>query len=180
MAEEIKAKIIIEMMGRPAEHLEQALKDLLKKLGEEKGVKIADKKVHKPKIVDQKDKEGKPIKFEKGREVFSSFAEVELDLKDLFDLIRLIFSYMPSHIEIIRPSELRMPNFDLAAILTEITKKLHQYDAIAKNAIMQNQTLVGKIMQLEQQLGIGTGAMPDVPVKEKKKPAKKKKGKKKK
>ena len=151
--EEPKANIVIEMMGRPKAHLSKTMRDFVKRLSSEEGVEIIGEKIHNPKKIEQKDKEGKVIKFEKGQELYSNFAELEIQTNTLFKLISIVFTYMPSHIEIIEPRDFKIENFDLSAILNEITKKLHQYDAIAKNSIMQNRLLAKKLMILQQELG---------------------------
>ncbi len=154
MSEEkkISATIILEMMGRPKEHLKETMKNFLGKIDAEKGVKVENKKIHEPKLVEQKDKEGKIIQMPAGKEIYSTFAELDLAIEHIFDLIRVVFVYMPSHVEVTRPSEFKMPNFDIASVLNEITKKLHQYDAIAKNALMQNQILANKLASVQQQI----------------------------
>jgi len=174
--EEMQVTIIIEMMGRPLDHLKDTMKELLKRLDSEQGVKVLDKKVHKPKILKQKDKEGKPIKFEKGKEMYTSFSEINLEVEHIMHLVRIVFAYMPAHIEITSPAEMRLPNFDVSTILSEVTKKLHGYDAIAKNAIMQNNMLVARMREMQAQMQ----AAPKQEIKAKKKPAAKKKSKKKK
>ena len=177
MAEEIKANIVVEMMGRPQEHLKEVMKDLVKKLDSEKGISVNNKKIHKPKVVEQKDKEGKIIEMPEGQELYSTFSEIEIGAVEMFDLIRIIFNYMPSHVEIQSPSEFKIGNFDFASILTEITNKMHQYDAIAKNAIMQNKLLVSKLQQMQGMMQ-GQGAAPQaMPQAQEEKPKKKSKGK---
>ena len=173
--EKIRAGIVIEMMGRPAEHIKEVIGQLMDKLGSEKGIEIDKKKVHDPKLVEQKDKEGKIIKFPEGRELYSTFAEIDLTADTVIDLVRIVFGYMPSHVEIISPEELRIENLDVSAILTEITQKLHQYDAIAKNAMMQNQMLVNKFRQMQAQGLILQEGQQQQQTGEKKKGGKKKK-----
>jgi len=177
MSDEIRAAIVIEMMGRPASHLADAMKELLKRISSEEGVKIESKKTHKPKILEQKDKEGNVIKVEGGKEMYSSFAEITLEVKHLMHLIRIVFVYMPAHIEILSPPDMSLQNFDISTILNEITKKMHGYDAIAKNAIMQNNMLVAKIRQMQaymQEMQKG-GTKKAVKKSSKKKSSKKKK-----
>ena len=148
--QEVKAQIVIEMMGRPAEHVSEAMKNFIKKLGEEEKVKVIEKKVHAPKIVEQKDQEGKAIKIQDGKEIYSTFSEIVINTESIMDLIRIVFTYMPSHVEILHPSESKLKSFDLSAVLSEITKKMHQYDAIAKNALLQNQALANKLAMYER------------------------------
>ena len=42
----IEASFIIEMMGKPKNHLEETLKRLVEKISTEKGVEIVDKTLH--------------------------------------------------------------------------------------------------------------------------------------
>jgi len=175
--EEIRASLVIEMMGRPVEHLKETMKELLKKLSEEQGVEIENQKIHKPKVVEQKDKDGNVIKFPEGQELYSNFADVDIKANSLLSLVGVVFAYKPSHIEIISPMSLKTENFDMSTILNEITKRLHQYDAIAKNAIMQNKLLAAKIMEI-QNAG-GAVQMQEGSKKAKKKSSKKKSSKKK-
>jgi hypothetical protein len=79
--------------------------------------------------------------FEKGKEMFSIFSEVELEAEHLINLISLCFKYLPSHVEIIEPQKIHFDNFDISSVLNEIVTKMHNYDAIAKSAIMNNQIL---------------------------------------
>ena len=148
MSQEIKANIVIEMMGRPKDHIVSVMDQFLERMNSEKGVSIVNKKVHDPKIVEQKNNEGKIIEFPKGKELFSTFSELELGFETVLDLVRVVFVYMPSHVEIISPRKIELENFDLGTVLTEITRKLHQYDAIAKNAMMQNQMLAKKLQEM--------------------------------
>mgnify|MGYP001615035052 CR=1 FL=1 len=121
MAEEkINALVIIEMLGRPADYIKQTMERLIKEqLSKERGIEILSKKISEPKKIEN-------------QELFSLFAELELNLESMNELILIIFKYMPSHIEIITPENLRMKNEDLNVISNEIIKRLHQYDEIAK------------------------------------------------
>ena len=42
----IRSTIILEIIGKPAEHLIKTLEDIIKRIGEEKGVKVVDKKLN--------------------------------------------------------------------------------------------------------------------------------------
>ena len=60
----LHVSLIIEILGRPAEHVKESLNMLVVKLGSEKGVKIIDKKYHEPAPV------------ENSKDLFTTFAEV--------------------------------------------------------------------------------------------------------
>jgi hypothetical protein len=143
----IKALIVIEMLGRPVEHLTEVMNKFIDKIKEEKGVSIANKNIHKPKIV-EKDKENE--KQTATGELFTMFSEIELETEHIMDLIRVIFKYMPSHVEIISPEDFSMSNTDFNSILNEIIAMLHNYDSVAKGAIMKNQVLENQLNILLQ------------------------------
>ena len=73
---------------------------------------------------------------------------MDLEVKDIFGLMNLCFKYMPSHIEVIEPISMDLSNLDFATLMNEILVKLHNYDAITKSAVMQNQMLVNKIQEI--------------------------------
>ena len=141
---EIKAFLIFEMLGRPAEHLKKTLIEFTEKLDKELGIKIINKKINEPKkIEDAKE------------ELYTSFAETEIEFKDINSLLRIVFVYMPSHVEITNPEEIRIKNFDLTSLMSELARKLHQYDEIAKGLMIERSILQ---RQLEQQ-----GIKPAIP-----------------
>ena len=130
MLEKIKAILILEILGRPADFVKQTLLEMIDKLGKEKEVKIISKTIAEPKTIE----EG----------VFSSFAEVEIETT-MQTLMMLIFAYMPSHIDIITPEELRIKNSDLNMFFNELIRKLHQYDEVAKAMIIERETFVRRL-----------------------------------
>lgn len=138
------------MMGRPAEHLEKAAEELIETLGKEKGIKITSKVLHELKTVENKDINGKIIEMPEEQKLLSTFAEVELRADDLMSLVNICFKYMPSHIEIVEPENFVINNFEVNSLLNEIAAKMHNYDAIAKSAIMQNQILARKFQELQK------------------------------
>jgi len=148
--EKIKATLIFEILGRPKEHIIEALGQLINTIGSEKNIVVSNKTIHPAKLFENKDKEGKVVHVEEGKELYSTFAEVELEAKTLMILIGICFKYMPAHIEIIEPDEFVMNNFDVNLLLNEIAAKIHQYDALAKTALMQNQILAQKFQEMQQ------------------------------
>ncbi len=124
MAEKLTAILIIEVLGKPAEYIKKALEDILEKLKKEKDVNVTHSEVKEPK------------ELESG--VFTTFAEIELETS-LQMLMNILFAYMPSHIEVIEPEKLSLINSDLNSFLNEITRKLHQYDELAKAMLMEKE-----------------------------------------
>jgi len=133
---EIKTILIFEMIGRPPEHLTDTLSKFIDKLSKEKGVKLINKKLNEPKKIE-----------EAQREIYSTFAEVEMDFDSVSDLMRAVFAYMPSHIEITYPTEISLKNFEMNDLTSELARRLHQYDELAKRLIIENQILERKLQE---------------------------------
>lgn len=133
----ITAMLMIEVLGRPKEHLIETLNDLIKKIGEEKGVEVTDSKIKEPTLAkDQKD-------------LFTTFAEIEVQVDQPAILTILMFKYMPAHIDIIEPEHITLTNNSFADILSELTRRLHGYDEIVRvlqteKKILENQLRVVK------------------------------------
>ena len=138
----IRASMIIEVLGKPADHVLETLQNLVKQIGEEKSVVIKDSKINEPKEL-----EGKQAGF------FASFAEVEIEVEEMMHLVLIVFKYMPSHVEIIKPELIALTNNSWADILTNITQKLHAYDEIARILQIEKQILEKKLRELLEQQG---------------------------
>ncbi len=148
MAENINAVLMLEILGRPPEHIKKTISELVDKMSKEKNVKIVEKKIAKPKKLE-------------GKDVFTSYAEIEIET-NMETLMLLIFGYMPSHVEIITPEEIKIKNNNLNMFFNELTKKLHQYDEIAQTLIMERKMLAkqiqeGKIKIVKQEKGKKSG-----------------------
>ncbi len=134
----IKVSLILEILGKPPEHLVETLNKYIEEMGKEKGVKITNKKVNEPK------------ETEKQKGFYSSFAEIEADVEDLYQLSILMFKYMPAHIEIIEPELIALSNNGWNDIFNELTRRLHGYDEVARVLQMQNAQMQQKLKQFEE------------------------------
>jgi len=134
MAEKLNAILMLEVIGKPADYLKQALGELIEKMGKEKDVKIIKKTIAEPKILEQG--------------IFSTFAEIEIET-NMQTLTLLTFGYMPSHVDIITPEELKIRNSELNVFFNELARKLHQYDEIAKALMMERDMLVHQLKQVQ-------------------------------
>jgi hypothetical protein len=167
--EKIRASIVIEILGRPPEHVTEALNSLVTKLGSEKGVKLINKIIHEPQLA----KDSKTL--------FSSFAEVELELDSIVNLFGIVFSYLPAHVEIISPEKVILPNAEMSEFASRLSEKLHEYDAVAKRLLVEREQLVKKLYEIAPNLfkTEKTGAQEVPKIEEAKKIQKPKKSKKK-
>lgn len=138
----IRTMFVFEIMGRPAEHIKSTLNQFIDQLGTLPTIKIESRKVYEPKAVEIKDVEN----------LFSTFAEVELTADNLDTLFDIVLNMLPSHIEVIEPSELRMQNFDLSNTLSKLTMKIHKYDEIAKASLMKEKMFEQKLNEMQAKI----------------------------
>jgi len=139
---EIHASFILEAVGRPQEFVIETLEDMTKKIGE----------IPKTAVIKKKVAEAKKIEHESVKtEIFSSFAEVEVTTT-LEGMEQIVFAFMPSHIEIIKPNNIEMRNCDLNSFFQGLARKLHQYDEVTKTLYLQRNILVNRIKAAEDKL----------------------------
>lgn len=129
----IRAMMILEMIGRPKEYLVEAMDKVISNIGQEKGVKF----------ISRDDKE--PIELKENKEFFSTFSEIEIEVEEIANLAILMFKYMPAHIEIIEPELISLTNNGWSDILSELVRRLHGYDEVARVLQYQNSELQKKL-----------------------------------
>jgi len=124
----ILSRIILEVIGKPPEHLIETLKTLIKEMSEEKGITIKEDKIYEPQLIkDQK-------------ELHTTFAEIEIETVGMLPIIIVLFKYMPSHVEIISPEHISLDNHSWNEALNETTRRLHGYDEVAR--VIQNENAI--------------------------------------
>ncbi len=123
----IHCVFIIEMLGKPKEHLESTLKKYIENLKKDKKIIIIEEDYAKPEA--------------KENEMFSTFVELEVLMRNTGKIIDFCFDYMPSSIEVIEPASLIYKNNELANILNDLQTRLHKYDMMVKNFSQQNKLL---------------------------------------
>ena len=132
----ITANFILEIIGRPKDHLVQVLGDIISKIDTEKKTSVVSKQIHEPTVM-----KNQP-------EFFTTYAEIEIEVEELMYLVSLIFKYMPAHIEIISPERVVLDNNNLSEILSELARKLHGYDELARMMQADRKMLLKKIEEL--------------------------------
>jgi len=99
--------LIYEILGRPPEHIKESLEDLIKNIGENPGIEIIKSKVHEPHIIEEKDENSK-INLNNKEKIYSTFAEVELDVDNINLVYTLIINTLPSSVEIMSTNEIKI------------------------------------------------------------------------
>lgn len=128
MAKKILFRALIEVLGKPKEHVEKSLKGYVEKLKQDKKYQVISEDYAETK---KRDKE----------ELWATFAELEIKATDIDDLIGFCFDYMPSSIEVIEPNELGLSNVNISHFLSNLQARLHQVDMVAKQVKLENDHL---------------------------------------
>jgi len=137
----IRALFIFEILGRPPEHLKKAFEEFINRF-EQKGIHIEDKKIHEPRLVEEKNV----------RDLYTAFAEVELTFDSVELLFSLVTNALPSTVEILEPQNLNIKNFELGSALTELAVKLHRYDEVTKTVAIERDNLLRRLMEIDPRL----------------------------
>ncbi len=136
----IEAVLIIEIIGRPPEHLVETLKNMIKQIDQEKGVRVVSESINEPVLMkDQK-------------HFYTTFAEVEIAVDEVLDLAAVLFKYMPAHVEIISPELIALTNAGWNEVMNELIRRLHGYDEIARIIQVEKNALEKRVKELEAML----------------------------
>jgi len=146
----IRAVMIIEVLGKPPEHLKETLNEIINQIDKEKGVSIKEKRISEPKKLE--DSKKIPENFDKKKMTniegfYTNFAEIEVEVEEIFHLVILMFKYMPAHIDIIYPELIALTNNGWNEILNELTRRLHGYDEIARVIQVEKAILENKLKE---------------------------------
>lgn len=110
-------RAILEILGKPADHVETTIQSLLRQIKAMKEFKVKESFVS-----DAKEQE----------HLYSIFAEIELETASISNLIGFCFDFMPSSIEILAPEKVALSASDMSDFLTDLQAKLHQGDMVTK------------------------------------------------
>jgi hypothetical protein len=126
---QVHFRTIIEVVGRPKEHVKDTAQNYVEKI----------KKDEKFNIEKTEFAEIKRIEEEKEEELWSTFIDVELWAKNLPSVVDFCFDYMPSSVEIIQPKELHLKEREVSGLLNDLQANLHKMNIFVKN--MNNENL---------------------------------------
>ncbi len=119
----LRCRSIIEVLGKPQEHVENAIKEYVEHIKQDSELIILNE--------DYSDI------AEQGK-LWSKFVELDLVIKGTRKLISFCFEYMPSSIEVLKPEHLIMTNPELSNFLNDLQARLHNVDMIVKQQKAEN------------------------------------------
>ena len=130
---EIQFKAIIEILGKPKEHVETTMENVMTELEKKEGITVVDKEVAKIKELEN---------------FFSTYADLELKVADMDKLIDFCFDFLPSSVDILEPEKFDLDSKKLSDFFNDLLAKLHQQSMIIRNLHAENtlmkQQLEGK------------------------------------
>ncbi|MBI2647300.1 hypothetical protein HYW99_02380 [Candidatus Woesearchaeota archaeon] len=122
----IRCRTIIEVLGKPKEYVEDALKQYIEHIKEDSELVVLNEEYSEAK--------------EQGK-LWSKFVELDLVVKGIKKLIGFCFEYMPSSIEVIKPEQLIMSSNELSNFFNDLQARLHNVDMVVKQLKAENDFL---------------------------------------
>ena len=119
-------RTIIEVVGRPKKHVEETIKGYVDKIKKDDNLDIINQDFAE--VKKQEDQE----------DLWSTFVELELWIKNLPSLVGFCFDYMPSSVEVIEPKELSLKEHELSGLLNDLQANLHKMNIMVKNISNEN------------------------------------------
>ena len=122
----IRCRTIIEVLGKPKEHVENAIKEYIEHIKEDSELVVLGEDYSE---------------IQEQGKLWSMFVELDLVIKGTKKLMSFCFEYMPSSIEVVKPEHLIMTNPELSNFLNDLQARLHNVDMIVKQLKAENDYL---------------------------------------
>tara|TARA_Y100000310_G_scaffold332939_1_gene409502 strand:+ start:91 stop:639 length:549 start_codon:yes stop_codon:yes gene_type:complete len=145
----IRTLFIFEILGKPAGHIKESLSKMVDQLGEQKKLEIVRREIHEPKLVEGGEGDSEEKKKLVEQELYSTFAEVEIETNDITIVMSIVLNMLPSHVEILEPTNFSFSNHDLSGLMSELTVKMHKFDEVTKVLMLERNELLKRLHQYE-------------------------------
>jgi hypothetical protein len=122
----IRIKAILEVVGKPKDYIEQKLAEYIEKIKEDEHLMIMEQKISPA---------------EEDNAIWTTFAEVEVIIKGIENLVGFCIDYMPSSIDIIKPEHFNMNQREFNNFANDMLAKLHKVDMVTKQLGTENSFL---------------------------------------
>jgi len=143
----IRCKVIIEVLGKPKEHVEKSIRDYVDKIKKDPELVVMNADFSE---AEEKEK------------LFAVFVELDIVIKGMPKLIGFCFDYMPSSIEITKPEEFAVKKSTIENFINDLQARLHNVDMIVKKQKNENTFLkknLGKAVSNTILLSLAAGDM---------------------
>src|SRR3989338_1910014 len=122
----IRCKVIIEVLGKPKEHVENSIRLYVDKIKEDSDLILLSSK-----FADAEEKAG----------LWSTFVELEMVVKGITKLIAFCFDYMPSSVQVLKPESYMLERATIEDFENDLQARLHHVDMIIKKQKNENDFL---------------------------------------
>lgn len=122
----VRCRAIIEVLGKPKEHVENSIKEYVEHIKKDSELVILNEEYSE---VSEQEK------------LWSKFVELDIVIKGTKKLIAFCFEYMPSSIEVLKPENFVMTNPELSNFLNDLQARLHDVDMVVKRLKAENDFL---------------------------------------
>ncbi|MFT4313066.1 MAG: hypothetical protein ACMXYA_01545 [Candidatus Woesearchaeota archaeon] len=120
---------VIEVLGKPKEHIVEVAKDMVDQIQKDERFDIIESDIKEP------------LEAEGTESLFSLFCEIEI-LAERFDQVfDFAMNYMPASLEIIEPENVSLRTTDANGIVNDFVSKVHETDSTLKNKIQEGKLL---------------------------------------
>src|SRR3989338_4869097 len=119
----IRCKVIIEVLGKPKDHVEDSIRDYVEKIKNDPELIVMNADFSEA--------------AEKNR-LWAVFVELDMVIKGILKLIGFCFDYMPSSIEITKPEEFAIKKSTVENFINDLQARLHNVDMIVKKQKNEN------------------------------------------
>lgn len=106
----VHSRVIIEVLGKPEEHVDNALHIYTDNIKKDKEIIIISEDYSE---------------IEPQESLFSGFVELEILTKNLMKLVWFCYDYLPSSVEIIEPEKISFKNSEFSNYLNELQIRMH-------------------------------------------------------
>jgi hypothetical protein len=126
----IRCKIIIEVLGKPKEHVESTIKEYVENIKKDSGFIVLNDHFSEA---------------EEKNQLWAIFVELDIVVKGLPKLTSFCFDYMPSSIEISKPDEFNARKSVIEDLFNDLQAKLHNVDMVVKKQKNENEFLIANL-----------------------------------
>jgi len=142
MTEKITCRAIVEIIGKPKEYVEKAIRTVVDSAKEIKGLKIIKADIEEAKSLKEEKLSKTEDKIQKlSGELFSTFTEIEFSATNLDVVASFCFDFLPSSLEIIEPERIDINLQDVSKLMNDLLTKIHGADLAVKRLNFENAAL---------------------------------------
>lgn len=133
----VEARFIIQIAGKPVEHVQKALEKVKENLLNEKELcNVIECEIVEPELGEEED-------------LYSGFLDLEVKFSSIKKVLEFITDYSPSSVEIIEPKELKLDANDFTEVLNDISSKILKFQMESRTYKGHANMLARKLHELE-------------------------------